>query len=181
MTGSSRHREMVFKYTPAEKSSLSRISISCPRCIQPVAITVRGNYWRIVSVSSGRRIGAGLADAGHETAFDSRSAPAAKITGPCRDGLSHHPDDWHGQADPSAGAAVRPEAENAIMAARQEQSAASGLNPVAQAIAKYPDKRPFRVAEAAFRRENHRKPPAHPRFDDLVANEGAIGDGIGNG
>jgi len=44
--------------------------------------------------------------AGHDTSFLARICPAAMVFVPCRDGLSHHADEWAEPADLAAGARV---------------------------------------------------------------------------
>ena len=52
--------------------------------------------------------------AGHDAAFLARICPAAMVFVPCRDGLSHHADEWTEPADLAAGTAVLLETIEAV-------------------------------------------------------------------
>ena len=52
--------------------------------------------------------------AGHDASFLARICPAAMVFVPCRDGLSHHADEWAEPADLAAGTRVLLETVEAI-------------------------------------------------------------------
>lgn len=78
----------------------------CIQCVSESATAVVGNDNGSSTRSPDslvRRIGSG---AGHDTVFASKRVPASMIFVPCKDGVSHHPEEFCSEQDCATGASV---------------------------------------------------------------------------
>ena len=81
----------------------------CGLISESLAVTCDGRLRQTIARSA-NRLGLSLmsmaSGAGHDSSFLARICPAAMVFVPCRDGLSHHADEWAEPADLAAGVRV---------------------------------------------------------------------------
>jgi len=85
------------------ESKATKFQPEAVECVEAAATALLGNGSDAGQKSAMRRMTSG---AGHDSVFASRRCPTAMIFVPCKDGVSHHPEEWCEKEDCAIGASV---------------------------------------------------------------------------
>jgi len=89
------------------RSGAVRFQTAAVDCVEAAA----SNVLRSAGAAQGRRLMRRMTSgAGHDSVFASKRCPTAMIFVPCKDGVSHHPEEWCEEDDCAIGASVLTEA-----------------------------------------------------------------------
>jgi hydantoinase/carbamoylase family amidase len=88
------------------ESKAVRFDYKALQCVEAAANGILGRKPRQLGSKLRDGVPKMISGAGHDSVFTSKRCPTAMIFAPCRDGVSHHPEEWCEKEDCATGASV---------------------------------------------------------------------------